>query len=83
MMKIAVSSDNHLDVNRVPVDTALDLQADWLRRRSVDYYLFAGDLFNDYLKTRDYFARLQARVPQTKIYYILGNHDLLNHVTAD
>lgn len=31
MMKIAVSSDNHLDVNRVPVDTALDLQADWLR----------------------------------------------------
>ena len=82
-MKIAVSSDNHLDVNQVPVDTALDLQADWLARQSIDYYLFAGDLFNDYLKTRDYFTRLQARVPQTHIYYILGNHDLLNHVTAD
>ena len=82
-MKIAVSSDNHLDVNQVPVDTALDLQADWLARQSIDYYLFAGDLFNDYLKTRDYFTHLQARVPQTHIYYILGNHDLLNHVTAD
>lgn len=82
-MKIAVSSDNHLDVNQVPVDTALDLQADWLARQSIDYYLFAGDLFNDYLKTRDYFTRLQARVPQTHIYYILGNHDLLNHATAD
>ena len=82
-MKIAVSSDNHLDVNQVPVDTVLDLQADWLARHSIDYYLFAGDLFNDYLKTRDYFTRLQARVPQTHIYYILGNHDLLNHVTAD
>lgn len=81
-MKIAVSSDNHLDVNQVPVDTALDLQADWLVRHSIDYYLFTGDLFNDYLKTRDYFTRLQARVPQTHIYYILGNHDLLNHVTA-
>lgn len=45
-MKIAVSSDNHLDVNQVPVDTALDLQADWLARQSIDYYLFAGDLFN-------------------------------------
>ena len=82
-MKIAVSSDNHLDVNQVPVDTVLDLQADWLARHSIDYYLFAGDLFNDYLKTRDYFTHLQARVPQTHIYYILGNHDLLNHVTAD
>ena len=82
-MKIAVSSDNHLDVNRVSVDAALALQADWLVQQSIDYYLFAGDLFNDYLKTRDYFARLQARVPQTRIYYVLGNHDLLNHVTAD
>lgn len=82
-MKIAVSSDNHLDVNRVSVDAALALQTDWLVQQSIDYYLFAGDLFNDYLKTRDYFARLQARVPRTHIYYILGNHDLLNHVTAD
>lgn len=79
-MKIAISSDNHLDVNQVPVNTALAFQAAWLKRRHIDYYLFAGDLFNDYLKTRAYFARLQKLVPQTKVYYILGNHDMLNHV---
>lgn len=79
-MKIAISSDNHLDINQVGTNRALKFQAEWLRREQIDYYLFAGDLFNNYLKTTAYFRQLDAMTPQTHIYYILGNHDMLNQV---
>lgn len=79
-MKIAISSDNHLDVNQVNVDQALAFQTKWLIDHQVDYYFYAGDLFNNFQETRDYFARLQSRLgSQAKVYYIAGNHDMLNH----
>lgn len=54
-IKIAISSDNHLDVNKVNISDALEFQAHWLNTNHLDYYLYAGDLFNDFSKTKAYF----------------------------
>lgn len=80
-IKIAISSDNHLDVNRINIQEALTFQASWLRQNKIDYYLYAGDLFNDFAKTNHYFNQLQQLIPNTKIYYVAGNHDLLNNIS--
>lgn len=82
-IKLAISSDNHLDVNKVNVEDALNFQAVWLNQNHVDYYLYAGDLFNDLAKTRQYFSQLQHLLPNTKVLYILGNHDMLNNAPFD
>ena len=47
MVRIAISSDNHLDVNQVDPRAALEMQAQYLLGRGVPYYFYAGDLFND------------------------------------
>lgn len=47
----------------------------------MDYYLYAGDLFNDFAKTKQYFKQLQKLLPHTKTLYILGNHDLINNAS--
>lgn len=80
MVKIAISSDNHLDVNRVLSTRALHIQADWLQHHKIDYYLYAGDLYNNFTRTRRYFDALQRLVGErVQIYYVLGNHDMLAH----
>lgn len=82
-IKIAISSDNHLDVNQVNIEQALTFQSNWLKKNKVDYYLFGGDLFNNFTKTERYFNELQELTPDTKIFYILGNHDMLNNISFD
>ena len=77
IIKIAVSSDNHIDVNHQDPEEVLAFQSQWLREHGIDYYLFAGDLFNNFQRTADYMSLLQAKTPQTKIFYIAGNHDML------
>lgn len=39
IMKIAISSDNHLDVNRQDPDEIVSLQANYLNEQNVEYYL--------------------------------------------
>ncbi|MEY8442218.1 metallophosphoesterase [Lactobacillaceae bacterium 24-114] len=78
-IKLAISSDNHLDVNRININDALNFQATWLKQNQVDYYLYGGDLFNDLAKTKQYFSQLQKLLPYTTVLYILGNHDLINN----
>lgn len=80
-IRIAISSDNHLDVNRINIKQALAFQSNWLNKKQVDYYLFAGDLFNDFVKTQRYFEQLQRLTAGTKIFYIIGNHDMLNNIS--
>ncbi len=81
-MRIAISSDNHLDVNRVAPAAALDFQARWLRDHQVAVYLHAGDLFNDFTRTRAYFAKLADRLAgQVTVRYLAGNHDMLGGVS--
>lgn len=81
-MKIAISSDNHLDVNRVDVEETLAYQAHWIISHHVRYYFFGGDLFNDFNQTCDYFRRLQQLLDQrANVFFVAGNHDLLNNAT--
>lgn len=77
IIKIAVSSDNHVDVNRQNPEEVLAFQSQWLQAHGIDYYLFAGDLFNNFQKTADYMSLLQSKTPSTKVFYIAGNHDML------
>lgn len=83
-MRIAISSDNHLDINRVDVEAAAVAQAAYLREQNVDYYINTGDTFNDFRKTRAYFARLQELVGvQTQVRYLAGNHDMVRGTDYD
>lgn len=80
MVRIAISSDNHLDVNQVEPQKALAMQAQYLQACGVQYYFYAGDLFNDFDQTRRYMAALRTRLAnRVQVYYIAGNHDLLQH----
>lgn len=84
MVRIAISSDNHLDVNQVDPAAALAMQAQYLQDHSVQYYFYAGDLFNDFTQTRQYMTDLQHRLAdRVHVYYIAGNHDLLQHASYD
>jgi putative phosphoesterase len=81
-MRIAFSSDNHLDINRVEVSAVLTAQASFLSKQRIDYYVNTGDTFNDFAKTRAFYTALQAKVgTQTHIRYLAGNHDMLRGVT--
>lgn len=84
MVRIAISSDNHLDVNQVDPAAALAMQAQYLQDHSVQYYFYAGDLFNDFTQTRQYMTALQHRLAdRVHVYYIAGNHDLFQHASYD
>ena len=84
MTKVAISSDNHLDVNRVDLEATLTAQTQYLRSIAADYYFHIGDLFNDFAQTQDYMQQLQQRLAgQTRVYYLAGNHDMMNHASFD
>lgn len=81
-MKIAVTSDNHLDVNKVDVPAVITAQAAYLQAQHVDYYMIAGDTFNDITKTQTYVETLQNKLGQTtQVYFLAGNHDMVNGLT--
>ncbi len=78
MVTIAISSDNHLDVNRVNIATTMTAQSQWLLNHRIDYYFHGGDLFNNFARTRRYFADLQSRLGDAcQVFYIAGNHDMV------
>lgn len=82
MVKLAISSDNHLDVNRVNLDDTVTAQAQYLQAINADYYIHLGDLFNDFAKTQAYMELLQERLGEaTRVYYLAGNHDMMNHAS--
>lgn len=84
MVKIAISSDNHLDVNRVDVTSTMAAQTQWLLQHHIDYYFYGGDLFNNFSKTRHYFTELQDRLGDAcQVFYIAGNHDLVANAPFD
>lgn len=81
-MKVAMTSDNHYDINHVDLSETIKQQTAYLKQLDVDYYLNAGDLFNDFNKSLDFMERLQQALgPQIKAYFIAGNHDMAHGVT--
>ncbi|MCT3031796.1 metallophosphoesterase [Pediococcus parvulus] len=83
-MRIAITSDNHFDVNRLDVDETLKNQAEYLSQQNVGLYLIAGDLFNDFTKSLAYVQNLQNELgSQTLVKFIAGNHDMVHGVTFE
>ncbi|WP_125766783.1 metallophosphoesterase [Lapidilactobacillus wuchangensis] len=81
-MNIAISSDNHFDINKAATSKIVFLQASYLKQLAIDYYFITGDLFNNFEQTINYVEQLQREVGSVpKIYFIAGNHDMLNGVT--
>lgn len=81
-MKIAMSSDNHFDVNHVDLPEMIPRQAEYLIKNHISYYFMTGDLFNDFSKSIDYCEQLQAACAGLcHVYFIAGNHDMLNGVS--
>ena len=58
-MKVAMSSDNHFDVDRIDYHDVIEEQAEVLLKNDVEVYLIAGDLFNDFEKSQQYLDDLQ------------------------
>ncbi|MBD5806501.1 metallophosphoesterase [Limosilactobacillus walteri] len=82
-MKIAISSDLHLDLNHANVVDVITQQAHYLTTEKINYYFFLGDMFNDFAKTQEYFKQLQQQLSVTQVYYLAGNHDMLKNITYD
>ncbi|MCI1985261.1 MAG: metallophosphoesterase [Lactobacillus sp.] len=81
-MKIAVSVDDHLDVNKLDWQALVPQQAAYLQAQGAAAYLNAGDTFNDFKKSVTYFHALQQAVgPQMPVRFLAGNHDLVNGIT--
>jgi putative phosphoesterase len=83
MVKIAVSSDNHFDLNKVPLTETISQQTAYLKDQQIDYYLIAGDLFNDFRKSADYVQRLSSQVDSTHVFFIAGNHDMIRGISYE
>ncbi|CAK1241681.1 metallophosphoesterase [Fructobacillus tropaeoli] len=76
-MQVAISSDNHLDLNKVETEWALEQQAAYLQKNQIAVYVIAGDLFNRFDKTLDFARDLQRRLgPATVIRFLAGNHEM-------
>lgn len=59
-------------------------QATYLAQQGVQWYLIAGDLFNDFQRSQQFVVDLQALLgPQTQVRWIAGNHDMVHGVTFD
>ncbi|MGV0169046.1 metallophosphoesterase [Furfurilactobacillus sp. WILCCON 0119] len=82
MVRVAITSDNHFDVNQLDSDELLKHQAVVLSDRHIDYYVIAGDTFNDFTQTVRYVDRLQHELgSQTEVVFLAGNHDMGHGVT--
>lgn len=77
MTKIAFSSDNHLDLNKVDFQETMKQQAEYLIENNYQYYFFAGDLSNDFQKTLSFFEEMNNFAGDSlRPYFLAGNHDM-------
>jgi len=84
LIRVAFTSDNHFDVNRVDAKAMMRAQAEVLLTAGVQVYLIAGDLFNDFQQSQQYVVDLQALLgSQTRVYWIAGNHDMVHGISFD
>ncbi|MCT0162027.1 metallophosphoesterase [Lactiplantibacillus pentosus] len=84
IVRLAFSSDNHFDVNRIDAAAMMRAQATYLLQQGVQWYLVAGDLFNDFQRSEQFVVDLQALLgAQTHVYWIAGNHDMVHGVSFD
>ena len=83
-MKVAFSSDNHFDLNKIDVQRAMQVQALYLLNQNVTLYVIAGDLFNDFEQSLAFARDMQAALAdKIQIRFLAGNHDMGRGVTYD
>lgn len=83
-MRVAFSSDNHFDLNKIDVQRALHVQALHLLNQNVAIYVIAGDLFNDFEKSLTFARDMQAILgDKVVIRFLAGNHDMGYGVTYE
>ncbi|GAY72579.1 metallophosphoesterase [Lentilactobacillus kosonis] len=83
MVKIAATSDNHFDLNNIDVEDIIEPQHQFLSKLGIEYYLIAGDLFNDFQLSVKYVKQLQEAMPEIKVLFIAGNHDMVKNVSYE
>lgn len=83
MVKVAMVSDIHLDINKVNVNDTLQQQSDWLNQNEIGVYLIAGDLFNHFQRSLSFAEELQNMTPNTTVKFIAGNHDMVNDISYE
>ncbi|BAN74842.1 MULTISPECIES: metallophosphoesterase [Lacticaseibacillus] len=82
MVKVAISVDNHFDVNHVDGFEMLKYQAAYLVENGYRIYVNAGDTYNDFTKTLDYYRALQRELgDQVIVRFLAGNHDMVKGAT--
>ncbi|CAH1851748.1 metallophosphoesterase [Convivina praedatoris] len=83
-MKVAFSSDNHFDLNKVDLINVLPRQAAYLAGLGLDAYIINGDLFNDFNRSLEYVRQLQEAVGGSlTVRFLAGNHDMGFGVTYE
>lgn len=84
MTKIVISSDNHLDVNRLDRQMVLEQQAEYLISHKIDVYIMAGDWYNYFEKTLRFAEDLQKMVGSSiLIRFLAGNHEMGHGISFD
>jgi len=81
VVKVAMISDLHLDINQQDPETVAQQQAAYLTQRNVGLYLIAGDVTNYFSQSLAFVTRLQALMAPAKVRFIAGNHDMLHDIT--
>lgn len=83
-VKVAFSSDNHFDLNKLDAQRMMHIQALYLLNNDVDLYILAGDLFNDFNKSLKFARDMQdALEDKVMIRFIAGNHEMGEGITYD
>ncbi|MBW4801542.1 metallophosphoesterase [Loigolactobacillus coryniformis] len=79
MQKIAMTSDNHFDVNQVAVAQTMQQQVAYLLANHYTDYLIAGDLFNGFSESVAFVEEMAWRLaPTCRLFFIAGNHDMVH-----
>lgn len=83
MVKVALVSDLHFDVNHQDLEAVIPAHVAWLKQHRVGVYLIAGDISNHFAQSLAYAERMQAALAPAQVRFVAGNHDMLHDVTYD
>ncbi|PBQ23061.1 phosphoesterase [Levilactobacillus brevis] len=81
MVRVALTSDLHFDVNQQDTAKILPQMAAYLVAQRVGVYLIAGDLTNHFAQSLAAVEQLQRLIAPAQVRFIAGNHDMLHDVT--
>ena len=81
MVRVALISDLHFDVNQTDPRAMVPRQVAYLKQQRVGVYLIAGDLTNHFAQSVEIAEDLQRQLAPAQVRFVAGNHDMLHDVT--